>query len=87
MWKATSDLNQFFEDGQWQWMYNAIGAKKNDFGTHTNKAGLTPADSGLHSMLANHQKSFFGREGFFKTALLYGQGLGPRSRTLARTVS
>jgi sucrose porin len=27
-------------------------------------------------MLANHQKTFFGREGFFKTALLYGQGLG-----------
>ena len=23
--------NQFFADGQWQWMYNAIGAKKNDF--------------------------------------------------------
>lgn len=68
--------NQFFEDGQWQWMYNAIGAKKNDVGTRTNKAGLTPADSGLHSMLANHQKTFFGREGFFKTALLYGQGLG-----------
>ncbi|EGH49751.1 sucrose porin, partial [Pseudomonas syringae pv. pisi str. 1704B] len=31
-----------------------------------------PADSGLHTMLANHQKDFFGREGFFKTALLYG---------------
>ncbi|MGK9522782.1 carbohydrate porin, partial [Salmonella enterica subsp. enterica] len=55
---------------------NAIGAKKNDFGTRTNKAGLTPANSGLHTMLANHQKNFFGREGFFKTALLYGQGLG-----------
>ena len=68
--------NQFFEDGQWQWMFNAIGAKKNDFATRTNAAGLTPADSGLHSMLANHQKNFFGREGFFKTALLYGQGLG-----------
>lgn len=68
--------NQFFEDGQWQWMFNGIGAKKNDFGIRTNKAGLTPADSGLHSMLANHQKNFFGREGFFKTALLYGQGLG-----------
>ncbi|BAQ74682.1 MULTISPECIES: carbohydrate porin [Pseudomonas] len=68
--------NQFFEDGQWQWMFNGIGAKKNDFATRTNKAGLTPADSGLHSMLANHQKNFFGREGFLKTALLYGQGLG-----------
>ncbi|BCT33416.1 carbohydrate porin [Pseudomonas protegens] len=74
--------NQFFEEGQWQWMFNGIGAKKNDFGTRTNKAGLTPADSGLHSMLANHQKNFFGREGFFKTALLYGQGLGAEVKNL-----
>lgn len=68
--------NQFFDNGQWQWMFNAIGSRKNDIGTRSNEAGLTPADSGLHSMLANHQKNFFGREGFFKTALLYGQGLG-----------
>jgi len=68
--------NQFFDNGQWQWMFNAIGSKKNDIGTRSNEAGLTPADSGLHSMLVNHQKNFFGKEGFFKTALLYGQGLG-----------
>ena len=74
--------NQFFDNGQWQWMFNAIGAKKNDFSTRTNEAGLTPADSGLHSMLANHQKKFFGREGFFKTALLYGQGLGAEVKNI-----
>ncbi len=74
--------NQFFDSGQWQWMFNAIGAKKNDVGTRTNQAGLTPAESGLHSMLANHQKDFFGREGFFKTALLYGQGLGAQVKDI-----
>lgn len=74
--------NQFFDNGQWQWMFNGIGSKKNDFGTRTNEAGLKPADSGLHSMVANHQKSFFGREGFFKTALLYGQGLGAEVKNI-----
>jgi sucrose porin len=33
-------------------------------------------------MLANHQKDFFGREGFFKTALLYGQGLGAEVKNI-----
>jgi sucrose porin len=74
--------NQFFDDGHWQWMFNGIGSKKNDIGTRRNEAGLTPADSGLHSMLANHQKDFFGREGFFKTALLYGQGLGAEVKNI-----
>ena len=66
--------NQFFDQGRWQWMLNAIGSNKND--TRTNNAGLTPSNSGVHSMLAYHQKDFFGREGSFKAALLYGQGLG-----------
>ncbi|WP_431145362.1 carbohydrate porin [Pseudomonas alvandae] len=74
--------NQFFDGGQWQWMFNAIGSKKNDFGTRVNEAGLAPADSGLHSMVANHQKTFFGREGFLKTALLYGQGLGAEVKNI-----
>lgn len=74
--------NQFFANGQWQWMFNAIGSKKNDIGTRSNEAGLTPADSGLHSMLANHQKNFLGREGFFKTALFYGQGLGAEVKNI-----
>ncbi|KGU83376.1 porin [Pseudomonas mediterranea] len=74
--------NQFFANGQWQWMFNGIGSKKNDFSTRTNQAGLAPADSGLHSMIANHQRSFFGREGFFKTALLYGQGLGAEVKNI-----
>ena len=72
--------NQFFADDRWQWMVNAIGAKKND--SRSNAAGLTPADSGVQSMLAHHQKDFFGREGFFKTALLYGQGLGAEVKNL-----
>ncbi|MGX4726182.1 carbohydrate porin [Pseudomonas corrugata] len=74
--------NQFFANGEWQWMFNGIGSKKNDFSTRTNEAGLAPADSGLHSMIANHQRSFFGREGFFKTALLYGQGLGAEVKNI-----
>ncbi|HLD68207.1 MAG TPA: carbohydrate porin, partial [Pseudomonas sp.] len=72
--------NQFFVEGSWQWMVNAIGSNKND--TRINAAGLTPAESGVHSMLAHHQKDFFGREGFFKTALLYGQGLGAEVKNL-----
>ena len=72
--------NQFFAEDRWQWMVNAIGAKQND--SRTNAAGLTPADSGVQSMLAHHQKDFFGREGFFKTALLYGQGLGAEVKNL-----
>ena len=72
--------NQFFAEDRWQWMVNAIGAKKND--SRSNAAGLTPADSGVQSMLAHHQKDFFGREGFFKTALLYGQGLGAEVKNL-----
>lgn len=72
--------NQFFAEDRWQWMVNAIGAKKND--SRTNAAGLTPADSGVQTMLAHHQKDFFGREGFFKTALLYGQGLGAEVKNL-----
>ena len=74
--------NQFFDRGQWQWMFNAIGAKKNDISIRSNEAGLSPADSGLQSMLANHQKDFFGRQGFFKTALLYGQGLGAEVKNI-----
>ena len=72
--------NQFFAEDRWQWMVNGIGAKKND--SRTNAAGLTPADSGVQTMLAHHQKDFFGHEGFFKTALLYGQGLGAEVKNL-----
>ncbi|WP_443191591.1 carbohydrate porin [Pseudomonas indica] len=72
--------NQFFAEDRWQWMVNAIGSNKNE--SRSNAAGLTPAESGVHSMLAYHQKDFFGREGFFKTALLYGQGLGAEVKNL-----
>jgi sucrose porin len=72
--------NQFFDDGRWQWMFNAIGSNKND--TRANQAGLTPAESGVHSMFAYHQDDFFGREGFFKSALLFGRGLGAEVKNL-----
>ncbi len=72
--------NQFFDDGRWQWMFNAIGANQNS--TRTNLAGLTPADSGVHSMFAYHRDDFFGRKGFFKSALLYGRGLGAEVKNL-----
>ncbi len=72
--------NQFFAEDRWQWMVNAVGSNKNE--SRSNAAGLTPAESGVHSMLAYHQKDFFGREGFFKTALLYGQGLGAEVKNL-----
>lgn len=79
--------NQFFEEGQWQWMFNGIGAKKNDFGTRTNKAGVTPADFGLHSMLANHQKNFSAEKASSKRHCSMGKVWGQRSRTLVRMVN
>jgi len=72
--------NQFFDQGRWQWMLNAIGSGNNDL--RTNQAGQTPADSGVQSMLAYHRKDFFGREGFLKAALLYGHGLGAEVKNI-----
>ncbi len=76
--------NQFFDNGQWQWMFNAIGAKKNDVGTRTNQAGFAPADSGLHTMLANHQKDFSAAKVSSRPRCSMGRAWVHRSRTLVR---
>ncbi|MGE8100493.1 carbohydrate porin [Pseudomonas fluorescens] len=84
----VATLNQFFDEGRWQVMLNGISSRQNDASlnekshqafttsTRVNKAGFSPAESGSHGMLAYHQPDFFGREGYFKAALLYGKGLG-----------
>lgn len=84
----VATVNQFFDQGRWQLMLNGITAQNNDadldpdsplaqgHDSRLNKAGFSPAESGSHGMLAYHRPDFFGREGYFKTALLYGRGLG-----------
>lgn len=80
-------LNQFFDNGRWQLMLNGIASRQNDAKVQANsedtkkterlnQAGYSPAERGVHSMLAYHRPDFFGQEGFFKAALLYGKGLG-----------
>ncbi|MFC0710911.1 carbohydrate porin [Azorhizophilus paspali] len=81
-------VNQFFDDGRWQLMLNGIASRRNnaklkDSGSdpdernsRVNKAGYSPAESGAHGLFAYHRPDFFGGEGFFKAALLYGKGLG-----------
>ena len=84
----VATLNQFFDEGRWQVMLNGISSAQNDArlderhrqeqarDSRVNKSGFSPALSGAHGMLAYHQPDFFGQEGYFKAALLYGQGLG-----------
>lgn len=84
----VASLNQFFDEGRWQVMLNGISSGQNDASlndksrqefardTRVNKSGFSPASSGAHGMLAYHRPDFFGQEGYFKAALLYGQGLG-----------
>ncbi|AJE23685.1 carbohydrate porin [Azotobacter chroococcum] len=79
-------VNQYFDDGRWQLMLNGIASRRNNAqldeddpdvrNSRVNKAGYSPAESGANGLLAYHRKDFFGREGFFKAALLYGHGLG-----------
>jgi len=77
----VATLNQFFDDGRWQLMLNGIASSQNDArlmagGTRLNASGFSPAESGSHGLFAYHRPDFFGREGYFKAALLYGKGLG-----------
>lgn len=79
-------LNQFFDEGRWQVMTSGITAGQNDGRLaqpgaggndhRVNRGGQTPADKGLHTAFTYSQNDFFGREGLFKTSLLYGRGLG-----------
>ena len=64
--------------GPWQWMLSGLRARDNDAKSNSGSDGsIKVADKGYHTMLAYHGQSFFGlRDGSFKSALLYGQGLG-----------
>lgn len=125
-------LNQFFDDGRWQFMLSGIYSDQNDArlnkkeskpegpdkweglvpadlvelvqsfpkpeghdkwlshkeydvddsGNRLNKAGFSPAGSGWHGLLAYHRPDFFGQEGMFKAALLYGLGLGAELKSI-----
>ncbi len=70
--------------GKLQWMVSGLKAKDNDARNNTGTTGTTQAaNKGFHTMLAYHGESFYGfREGSFKTALLYGQGLGAEVKGL-----
>ena len=84
----VATLNQYVDQDRWQLMLNGISSAQNNArleahdgqppssDTRLNKAGFSPAQSGAHGLFAYHQPDFFGREGYFKAALLYGQGLG-----------
>ncbi|MFC3914399.1 carbohydrate porin [Pseudaeromonas sharmana] len=74
--------NNYF--GKLQWMISGLRARDNDAKYNTGTAGTTQvAGQGFHTMLAYHGDSFFGlREGSFKSALLYGQGLGAEVKGL-----
>ncbi|MDH2433738.1 carbohydrate porin [Pokkaliibacter sp. MBI-7] len=70
---ATS--NNFI--GNWQVMLNAMRAKHNDDGDNGR------ATSGYHGLLAYHAPSFYGlSDGFAKTGVLYGHGLGAEVKRL-----
>lgn len=79
-------LKQFFDDGRWEVMTSGITSGQNDGRLaqpgaggndhRVNLGGQTPGDKGLHTAFTYSQKDFFGREGLFKTSLLYGRGLG-----------
>ncbi|MCM5703021.1 carbohydrate porin [Larsenimonas salina] len=74
--------------GNWQWMLNGLSAKNND--DRELDPGMLPpdpradlAEHGAHTMVAYHGESFFGlRDGTYKAAVLYGQGLGAEVKSL-----
>ncbi len=72
--------------GPWQWMINGMSANDNDERDNDPRNGVpgdNVAENGFQTMLAYHGDSFFGLgEGTFKTALMYGQGLGGEVKTL-----
>ncbi|TBW06656.1 carbohydrate porin [Azotobacter chroococcum subsp. isscasi] len=90
----VATLNQYFDDDRWQLMLSAISSGQNndklngdkrklsDEDSRVNKAGFSPGEKGWHGMFAYHRPDFFGGEGFFKTALLYGKGLGGEVNTI-----
>jgi len=69
--------------GPWQFMLSGLRAKDNDRRINVAQRNDKAGDSGIHSMLALHNDSFYGlREGQSKTVLLYGHGLGAEVKGL-----
>lgn len=64
--------------GNWQVMLNGMRSKQNDNGT-----GGDRATTGYHGILAYSAPSFYGfKDGFSKTGILYGHGLGAQVKVL-----
>ncbi|MBB3105407.1 carbohydrate porin [Azomonas macrocytogenes] len=91
----VATVNQFFDNDRWQLMLSGISSGQNDGklkkssedesgNSHRlNRAGFKPGEKGWHGMFTYSQPDFFGREGFFKTSLLYGKGLGAEVGNIA----
>ena len=63
--------------GQWQLMLNAMTAADNEDRDQTASSPTKRAENGYHALLAYHGNNFYGGgEGFSKTGILVGQGLG-----------
>jgi sucrose porin len=71
----TLTSNNFI--GNWQVMLNAMRSAKNDDVKEGN------ASTGYHGLVAYNAPSFYGfRDGFSKTGLLYGHGMGAQVKVL-----
>ncbi|MGF1757669.1 carbohydrate porin [Photobacterium sagamiensis] len=63
--------------GQWQLMLNAMTAADNEGRDVTDISPTKRAENGFHALLAYHGDNFYGGgEGFSKTGVIMGQGLG-----------
>lgn len=63
--------------GQWQLMLNAMTAADNEGREQTDTSPTKRAENGYHALLAYHGNNFYGGgEGFSKSGVLVGQGLG-----------
>ena len=64
--------------GNWQVMLNGMRSKQND-----NGSGSDRATTGYHGLFAYKAPTFYGfKEGFTKTGILYGHGLGAQVKAL-----
>ena len=66
--------------GAWQFMLSGLWAANND---EVDKLKPDAAESGVHLMLGYNQPNFYSySQGFAKTGILYGYGLGAQVKTL-----
>ncbi|WP_099607375.1 carbohydrate porin [Vibrio coralliilyticus] len=71
----VATMNNYF--GSWQLMLNAMKSNDNADRSTSSSSPTERAEDGLHAMLAYHGNDFFGvSEGFSKSGVLIGQGLG-----------